>query len=76
MVVGGAPTHMHTHACMVNMVISCKWPPPLDFGKSQGFIMMSYARACACMHVHVHMGGVHPITTPTPGGPQESFKIQ
>ena len=20
--------HMHAHACMVNMIISCKWPPP------------------------------------------------
>ena len=38
---GAAPTHMHmhahacmhmhAHACMVNMIISCKWPPPLDF---------------------------------------------
>ena len=28
---GGAPTHMHIHACMVNMIISCKWLLPLDF---------------------------------------------
>ena len=26
-----ACTHMHTHACMVNMIISCKWLLPLDF---------------------------------------------
>ena len=83
-VVGGAPTHvhmyahtcMHTHAnaCMVNMVISCKWLPP--WGNPWEFPMMS------C--VHVHMGGVHPLTTPTSihipptpqGGPPESFKIQ
>ena len=39
----------------------------------------------ACMHVRVHMGGMHPLTNPhthppTPppprGGPPESFKIQ
>ena len=31
-VVGGAPhTCAHTHACMVNMIISCKWLLPLDF---------------------------------------------
>ena len=30
-VVGGCPTHMcmHAHSRMVNMIISCKWPPPL-----------------------------------------------
>ena len=48
-------THMHTHACMVNMIISCKWPPPLDLGKFRGFPMMSYTlvHVCACMHGHV-----------------------
>ena len=65
-----ARMHTYAHACMVNMVISCKWPPPLDLWKSQGFPMMSYVHACACMcmcvHVHVHMGGVHPLTTPNP----------
>ena len=60
-VVGGCPPHvhmhaharmhMHTHACVVNMIIPCKWLPPLDLGKSQGFPMMSYVRvhACACV---------------------------
>ena len=45
--------HMHTHACVVNMIIPCKWLPPLDLGKSQGFPLMSYVRArvCACVHV-------------------------
>ena len=43
-VVGGCPQHMHmhahawmcmhAHACVVNMIISCKWPPPL--GESLG----------------------------------------
>ena len=31
----GVPPHtctcMHTHACLVNMIISCKWLLPLDF---------------------------------------------
>ena len=46
-----ARTHTHAHACVVNMIIPCKWLPPLDLGKSQGFPMMSYvrARACACV---------------------------
>ena len=62
---GVPPTHVHmhahaymckhAHACMVNMVISCKWPPPLDSGKSWELPLMSYMRACAymCMHVCV-----------------------
>ena len=74
---GVPPTHVHVHTCMdmharacvVNMIIPCKWPPPLDLGKSWGFPMMSYVRACACMHVHVHMGGVHLLTTPHPHPP-------
>ena len=45
----GVP-HMHAHACVVNMIISCKWPPPLDLGKSRGFPMMSYVHARSCMH--------------------------
>ena len=34
-VIGGCPLHMctctcmHAHAHVVNMIISCKWPPPL-----------------------------------------------
>ena len=91
---GGAPhtcahahacTHAHAHACVVNMIISCKWPPP--WGYPWEFPMMSYVHMCACMHacVHVHMCGVHPLTTPHPhpptpppprGGPPESVKIQ
>ena len=49
-------THTHTHACMVNMIIPCKWLPPLDLGKSQGFPMMSYVRvhACTCVHAHAY----------------------
>ena len=45
-------THMHTHACMVNMIISCKWQRL--WGNPWEFPMMSYAHmhVCACMHVH------------------------
>ena len=84
----GAPTHehmhvhacmnTHAHACVVNMIISCKWPPPLDLGESRGFPMMSYTcvRACACMCRCV--GGtfspppthIHPPPTPQRGGPR------
>ena len=62
-VVGGCPphmctytcmhTHMHTDACMVNMIISCKWLPP--WGNPWVFPMMSYACACACACVCVHV---------------------
>ena len=86
----GAPhTHVHAcactyaHACMVNMIISCKWPPPL--GESMG-IPYDVIRTCACMHMwHVHVCRRHPLTTSHPhppthppprGGPPESVKIQ
>ena len=68
--------HTHAHTCMVNMVISCKWPTPLM--KSLG---IPYDVKCACTHVHactcvhVYVSGVHLLTTPQ-GGPPESFKIQ
>ena len=45
-------THMHAHTCMhahahvVNMIISCKWPPPL--GEYLG-IPYDVIRACVCM---------------------------
>ena len=44
--------HTHAYACVVNMIISCKWLPPLDLGKSRGFLMMSYMHAHVCMHMH------------------------
>ena len=59
-----AHTCMHAHARMVNMIISCKWPPPL--GESLEFPKMSYVHAHACMHMHVHVCGGHPLITPTP----------
>ena len=66
-----AHMHTHAHACVVNMIIPCKWLPPLDLGKSQGFPMMSYVRVrvCACVRVCVHVCGGDPITTPHPHPP-------
>ena len=62
--------HMHTHACIVNMIISCKWPPPL--GESMG-IPYDVIHTCACMlmHVCIHMcvricGGAPPHHPPPP----------
>ena len=79
-----ARTHMHAHVCMVNMIISCKWPPPL--GESMGIpydviCTCVHVRACACMCTCV--GGIpspphtpiHPPPTPRVG-PPESVKIQ
>ena len=55
---GVPPTHVHTHAhartrthahaCVVNMIISCKWPPPL--GEYLG-IPYDVIRACVCVRV-------------------------
>ena len=78
-----AHTCMHAHAFVVNMVISCKWPPQLDLGKSRGFPMMSYMCVCrcACVHVcacacgwgapsyHPSSPSTHPPTHPTGGTP-------
>ena len=74
-----AHTHTHTHACMVNMIIPCKWLPPLDFGKSQGFPMMSYVcvHACACVCMCV-WGTLSPPPTPPPprvGDPRNQSKF-
>ena len=47
-----AHAHMHTyaHACMVNMIISCKWPPPL--GES---MVIPYYVICLCMCMCAHV---------------------
>ena len=81
-----ARTHTHAHACVVNMIIPCKWLPPLDLGKSQGFPMMSYVRvrACACVHACAcvcggpcHHPPPHPPTPPPPrvGDPRNQSKF-
>ena len=68
-----ACTHMHTH--MVNMIISCKWPPPL--GESLGIpYEVICTCACVCIHAHAyaHVWGSpshhppHPPTLHPPGG--------
>ena len=74
----GCPTHMctctrmlmHAHACMVNMIISCKWLPPLDLGKSWGF---PYDVICMCTCMWTCVGGTlspppPPSTHPHPSG--------
>ena len=85
-----ARTHTHAHACVANMIIPCKWLPPLDLGKSQGFPMMSYvcahacvhARACAhvwggpCHHPHPHPPTAHPPEWGTPGISQNSIALE
>ena len=77
----------HAHACVVNMIISCKWLPPL--GESME-IPYDVICMCACMHVHACacmctcVGGtpsppptpIHPPPHPPEGGPPESVKIQ
>ena len=94
---GGAPhtvhmctctcTHTHAHACVVNMIISCKWLPPL--GESMG-IPYDVIRTCTCVHMRActcmctfvgappHHPPPPPTHPPTPqrGGPPESVKIQ
>ena len=83
---GGAPhthaharAHMHAHARVVNMIISCKWLPPL--GKSLGIpydvicaCACMRARACACMCTCVRgtpsppPTHIHPPPHPPGGG--------
>ena len=55
-----AHPYMHTCSCVVNMIISCKWQPPL--GESLR-IPYDVICACTCMHVHVCLG--HPPLPPT-----------
>ena len=87
--VRGAPTHMHmhvhvhtcTHAHVVNMIISCKWLPPLGeyLGIPYDVICMCMGVcmcACACMCMWVGCTLSPPLTPiqppPTPrGGPPE-----
>ena len=83
----GAPTHVHmhahtfmcthAHASVVNMIISCKWPPPLGepLGIPYDVICACMCMCmCACMCVctlvgapshHIPLPSTHP---PSPGG--------
>ena len=79
-------THVHapTHTHMVNMIISCKWPPPL--GESLGIPYdVVHVHACVCMCTCV--GGtllpppthIHPAPTPqwgTRGISQNSIALE
>ena len=74
-----AHTHKHANACVVNMVISCKWPPPL--GEYLG-IPYDIICVCMCMHVHACMWVGYTLSTPPPlfrphppGGPQNHSKF-
>ena len=62
---GVPPTHvhMHAHVHMLNMIISCKWLPPL--GESLG---IAYDVICAsvCVHMHVYVCGGTLSPAPTP----------
>ena len=93
---GVHPTHMHMHACVctrmrthaharvVNMIISCKWPPSL--GEYLQFPMMSYVHvhvcACACVWQapshHPPPISTHPPTPKggTPGISQNSIALE
>ena len=93
---GVPPTHMHmhmhartcthAHARVVNMIISCKWPPPLreSLGIPYDVIcvcMCMHVCECMCMCTCVGAPSHHPPPTsthpPPPGGtPPESIKIQ
>ena len=80
-VVGGCPPQMctHAHAYVVNMVISCKWPPPLNLGKIPG---IPYDVICACAWMCTWVGctlssnptPIHPSPHP-PGDPQNHSKF-
>ena len=65
-------THMHVHTCVVNMIISCKWPPPLG-----EYLGIPYDVICACVRAHAcasgwcappHHPNPHPPTPPPPRG--------
>ena len=63
-----ARTHTHAHACMVNMIISCKWLPPL--GESMGIpydVICTCVCMCACACMCMCVGG-----TPSPPPPSST----
>ena len=66
---------MHAHACMVNMIISCKWLPPL--GKSLGIPYdVICTHVCACVWGQVsHHPHPHPPTPTSQGDPWNQSKF-
>ena len=90
---GGAPytcaharTCMHAHAHVVNMIISCKWPPPLGeylgipYDVIRAYVCM-HMRACACMCTWVGCTlslpptPIHPPPHPQGGDPRNHSKF-
>ena len=81
-------TRTHAHACMVNMIISCKWPPPLGeyLGIPYDLICVClYMRACTCVCTWVGCTlsppptPIHPAPQPpggTPGIIQNSIALE
>ena len=61
--------HMHAHACMVNMIISCKWLPPLGEFLGIPYDDVICACTCMCVHAYAHVWGTpypNPHTPPPP----------
>ena len=87
-VVGGYPPHIctctctrtHAHACVVSMIISCKWPPPLGESLEIPYDVIC-ACACVCVRACAHVWGApshhpHPPTSPPPrGDPRNQSKF-
>ena len=85
---GLPPTHVHMHAHARTRTCGkhdnfMQMAAPI--GGIPGNSLWCHTRVHACVCVHVHVGGRHPLTTPHPhpptpppprGGPPESFKIQ
>ena len=93
---GVPPTHVHmhaharmcthAHACVVSMIISCKWPPPL--GESLE-IPYDVIRVCACVRMRAcmcvctcvgctlspHPTPIHPPPHPPGGDPRNQSKF-
>ena len=76
----------HAHARMVNMIISCKWLPPL--GESLGIPydvihVCACVRMCACVCMCMCVGGtlssppthIHPPPNPQGGHPRNQSKF-
>ena len=66
---GGFP-HTCAHACMVNMIISCKWLPPLDFWGIPVGIPYDVIHVQACMHACACVWGTSHHPPPTSTHPQ------
>ena len=69
---GVPPTHVHMHmpthphTCMHGKHGNfMQMATPIGFGQILG---IPYDVICMCACMHVHVGGVHPLTTPHPPG--------